>query len=101
MHVDTRDFHQESANGLFFETIHGSLSILVRKDEPECRIDIVADLLPPSGDEAFNYRSTELLWVKTAGAVRALLPPSDGWPCRSFDVVVKRIQQGKIEIMER
>jgi hypothetical protein len=52
--VNLHQFHQKLPDGILLQAVDAAISILVRQDESQSRVKVIADFLSPSGDEPLD-----------------------------------------------
>lgn len=100
--VDLHDLDQHFPDDLLLNSVHGSVPVFIREDQPKGRVDIVADFFAPSRDEPCDNIASKLERIQA----RVVLP---GWPYLSpgwhralwlFLNFAERVEKVEVELME-
>lgn len=72
--INLEQFHQEFPQYMLSEAVHPTSTVLVRQDESQSRVEVVAYFLTPPTDESLNNVPPLLMGRKRCCTGVALLP---------------------------
>jgi hypothetical protein len=98
--VDLEQLDQQLADGVFLQAVDAAITVLVRQDQSQGRVEITADLGSPPGDEALDDDAPLLVGAELGRPVGSQLGARQRRAGDLLLVLVERVEKAPKEFRE-